>query len=128
MSLNNKETPLLHRFWKETGGTLVEEFYAVKRSRTNSERKIDGVIIKGGKTVIKPQSEVSIRNKDIIAVEVKTGRLGRYLMGQTLFAKYLLESFSPRSIESVAVCQRDDDVLRPFLESFDGVRVVIYDD
>ena len=128
MSLNNKETPLLHRFWKEAGGTLVEEFYAVKRSRTNSERRIDGVIIKGWENVIMPQSEVSIKNKDVIAVEVKTGRLGRYLMGQTLFAKYLLESFSPRSIESVAVCQRDDDVLRPFLESFDGVRVVIYND
>ena len=128
MSLNNKETPLLHRFWKEAGGTLVEEFYAVKRSRTNSERRIDGVIIKGGENVIMPQSEVSIKNKDVIAVEVKTGRLGRYLMGQTLFAKYLLESFSPRSIESVAICQRDDDILRPFLESFDGVKVVIYED
>ncbi len=128
MSLNNKETPLLHQFWKETGGTLIEEFYAARRSRTNGERRIDGVIIKGGENVIKPQSEVSIENKDIIAVEVKTGRLGRYLMGQTLFAKYLLESFSPRSIESVAVCQRDDDVLRPFLESFDGIRVVIYED
>ena len=103
MSLNNKETPLLHRFWKETGGTLIEEFYAARRSSTHSERRIDGVIIKDGENTIKPQSEVSIQNKDIIAVEVKTGRLGRYLMGQTLFAKYLLESFSPRSIESVAV-------------------------
>jgi hypothetical protein len=128
MSLNNKETPLLHRFWKETGGTLIEEFYAARRSPTNGERRIDGVIIKGGENVIKPQAEVSIENKDIIAVEVKAARLGRYLMGQTLFAKHLLESFSPRSIISVAVCQRDDSVLRPFLEGFDGVRVVIYDD
>jgi len=128
MSLNNKETPLLHQFWKETGGTLIEEFYAVRRSSSHSERRIDGVIIKGEKNVIKPQAEVSIESKDIIAVEVKTGRLGRYLMGQTLFAKYLLESFSPRSIESVAICQRDDDILRPFLESFDGVKVVIYED
>ena len=128
MSLNNKETPLLHRFWKETGGKLIEEFYAAKRSSTHSERRIDGVIIKNGEHIIKSQPEVSIKNKNIIAVEVKTGRLGRYLMGQTLFAKYLLESFSPRSIESVAVCQRDDDVLRPFLESFNGIRVVIYED
>ena len=128
MSLNNKETPLLHRFWKETGGTLIEEFYAARRSSSHSERRIDGVIIKDGENTIKPQSEVSIKNKDIVAVEVKTGRLGRYLMGQTLFAKYLLESFSSRSIQSVAVCQRDDDILRPFLESFEGIRVVIYED
>jgi hypothetical protein len=128
MSLNNKETPLLHRFWKETGGTLIEEFYAARRSSSHSERRIDGVIIKDGENTIKPQSKVSIKNKDIVAVEVKTGRLGRYLMGQTLFAKYLLESFSPRSIQSVAVCQRDDDILRPFLESFEDIRVIIYED
>jgi hypothetical protein len=76
ISLNNKETPLLHRYWKETGGTIIEEFYASRRSPSHGERKVDGVIIKGDETDIKLQSEVSIKGKDLIAVEVKTSRLG----------------------------------------------------
>jgi hypothetical protein len=39
MSLNNKETPLLHRFWQQVGGTLIEEFYAVERGKNHSERR-----------------------------------------------------------------------------------------
>ena len=124
MSLQNNETPLLHRYWRKIGGTLVEEFRAVNRSKTHGERRIDGIIIKNEDFAIKKQSEVSIQGKDIIVVQVKTGRLGMYLMGQALFSKRLMERFRPRTIQSVALCETNDDILAPYFEEY-GVRVVL---
>ncbi len=95
MSLNNNETPMLHRFWQENGGTLIEEFYAVRHRPGHSERRIDGVIIKGGETAIKRQNKVEIAGQDIIVVQVKTGRLGMYVMGQGLFSARLMQRFEP---------------------------------
>ena len=43
MSLNNHETPMLHHFWQQVGGTLVEEFYAVQRSPGHSERRMSDI-------------------------------------------------------------------------------------
>ncbi len=48
-----------------------------------------------------------------------------YLMGQALFTLELLRPFGPSSVRSVAVCERDDAVLRPLLERYEGVSVVI---
>ncbi len=127
MSLNNNETPMLHRFWQNTGGTLIEEFYAVRRGPGHSERRIDGVIIKNGETAIKRQNEVEVAGQDIIVVQVKTGRLGMYVMGQGLFSARLMRSFRPKSIESVILVEKYDDVLAPLLEEFPDVRVVIDD-
>ncbi len=47
------------------------------------------------------------------------------VMGQALFSKHLLERFNPRSIESVALVAKDDDVLRPIFEKYEGMRVVV---
>lgn len=124
MSLNNHETPMLHHFWQQVGGTLVEEFYAVQRSSGHSERRIDGVIIKGGEFAIKPQREVEIAGQEIIVVQVKTGRLGMSLMGQTLFSAKLMVRFHPRHIEAVALCQLNDDILAPLLADFPNISVV----
>lgn len=46
-------------------------------------------------------------------------------MGQTLFTAKLLEPFKPRSIESVALCAMDDDLLRSMLEAYPGCKVVV---
>jgi hypothetical protein len=46
-------------------------------------------------------------------------------MGQTLFSKQLLERFEPKSVESIALVAKDDDILRPLLEQHDGCRVVV---
>jgi hypothetical protein len=51
---------MTHWYWKRVGGTLIEEFCAVRRSRTCGVRLLDGVIIKGGKFRIAKQSEVSL--------------------------------------------------------------------
>lgn len=80
---------------------------------------------KGGPFVIARQSEISIEGQDIVVVQAKAKRLGIYLMGQTLFSAQLMQRFRPRSVESVALVNKDDDVLRPLLEQYPGIRVIV---
>lgn len=59
-------------------------------------------------------------------MQTKASRLGMYLMGQTLFSGELLRRRYPAAlIESVALCSKDDAVLRPLLEVHTGCRVVV---
>jgi len=126
--MSKHETPLIREYWQQVGGTLVEEFPAVKRKRDAEARYIDAIIIPGEETRIARPSDVSLEGKDIICVQAKRGRLGMYLMGQALFSKQLLESgFNPKSVLSVALCTKDDEILRPLLEKHDNVRVVVID-
>ena len=124
--MSEHETPLIRAYWQRVGGTLVEEFPVVRRTRRNGPRYIDAVIILGEETRIASANDVSLDGKDIICVQAKRDRLCMYLMGQTLFSKQLLETgFNPKSVLSVALCTRDDEVLRPLLEKHDNVRVVV---
>ena len=82
----------------------------------------------GGPERIAHWSEVDIEGKDIIVIQTKANRLGMYLMGQAVFSKELMKQFNPRLIESVALCIKDDAVLRPMLERFPDVEVVIMDE
>ena len=124
--MSKHETPLIRAYWQQVGGTLVEEFPAVKRTRQNEARYIDAVIIPDEETRIARASDVSLKGKDIICVQAKRGRLGMYLMGQALFSKQLLEHrFAPRNVLSIALCTADDSALRPLLEKYDNVRVVV---
>jgi hypothetical protein len=119
------ETPMTRWYWKQIGGTLIEEFCAVRRSRSCGVRLLDGVIIKGGEFRIARQSEVSLEGQDIIVVQTKNERLGMYLMGQAFFSAQLMQRFRPRSVESVALVAQDDEVLRPLFEQYSGMRVVV---
>jgi len=83
--MSKLETPMTHWYWKHVGGTLIEEFCAVRRSSTCGVRLLDRVIIKGGEFRIAKQSEVSLEGKDIVIVQTKNARLGMYLMGQAFF-------------------------------------------
>lgn len=49
------------------------------------------------------------------------------LMGQTLFSKKLVKKHKPKGVKSVALCIKDDQLLRPMLEKFKGCEVKIYD-
>jgi hypothetical protein len=61
-----------------------------------------------------------------VVLQTKRGRLGMYLMGQTLFSAELLRRRFPSAvIESVALCTSDDEVLRPMLEAHNECRVVV---
>ena len=107
--MSKNETPLIRKYWRQIGGTLIEEFLVVRRSEHNGQRLIDAVIIP---------------DEDIICVQAKTGTLGMYLMGQALFSPELLQRFKPKKVTSVALCTKDDNVLRPLLERY-NIQVVI---
>src|SRR6188474_3238409 len=98
--MSKLETPMTRWYWQQIGGTLVEEFCAVRRSQTCSVRLLDGVIIKGGERRIAKQSEVIIEGQDVVVVQAKAKRLGMYLMGQALFSAQLIKRFRPRSVEA----------------------------
>jgi hypothetical protein len=112
-------------YWQQIGGTLVEEFVAVRRSATCGARLLDGVIIKDSDNRIARQSEVALKDKDVIVVQTKASRLGMYLMGQAFFSAQLIQAFGPRSVVSVALCSQDDSALRPLLEQYPDMQVVV---
>lgn len=47
--MSKNETWMTRWYWNQVGGTLVEEFLAVRRTETCGQRLIDGVIIRGDK-------------------------------------------------------------------------------
>jgi hypothetical protein len=124
--MSKLETPMTRWYWQQVGGTLIEEFCAVRRSKSCEVRRIDRVIIKGAEFRIAQQSEVSVESKDIIVVQAKFDRLGMYLMGQAFFSAQLMQPFHPHSVESVALVTKDDNVLRPLFEQDPGMHVVVY--
>ena len=124
--MSKYETPLTRRYWSEIGGTLVEEFPAVRRRSDQAPRFLDGVVILGGKHAIAKSTEVEIKNQDIVIIQTKAYRLDMYLLGQALFSRGLMEKFEPKSIVTVAVCTKGDAALEPLAERY-GIKVVIYD-
>lgn len=124
--MSKHETHMTRWYWQQIGGTLVEEFPVVKRTATCAPRYIDGVIIRDGEQRIARAPEVQIEGKDVIVVQTKAARLGMSLMGQAFFSAALMARFRPRSVHAVALCNRDDSVLRPLLEAEHNVTVVVY--
>jgi hypothetical protein len=120
-----REKPMIRWYWSQVGGTLIEEFLAVKGSTTNARRLIDGVIVRGGEHRIATTPEVSLAGQDLIVVQAKNARLGMYLMGQVVFSVKLLERFEPRSVTSVALVREDDLVMRSLLEAIPGMNVIV---
>ncbi len=50
--MSKLETPLIRRYWKQIGGTLIEEFPAVRRTNNSGQRLLDAVILPKGETRI----------------------------------------------------------------------------
>ena len=46
--MSKLETPLTRRYWESVGGTLMEEFRAVRRSAVQEQRFLDAVIVLDG--------------------------------------------------------------------------------
>ena len=124
--MSKRETPLTREYWQSIGGTLIEEFPAVTKGDSNSRRLLDGVVILGGELRIAKASEVDIEGKDIVVIQTKVNRLGMYLMGQAFFSRELMKTFKPKSIKTVAICGKDDTVMRDLCKEFD-IEVVVYD-
>ncbi|MFO0426458.1 MAG: hypothetical protein ACK526_07830 [Planctomyces sp.] len=123
--MSTRETPLTRWYWRQVGGTLIEEFPAVVRTNENAPRWIDGVIIRGGEHRIARANEVDLTDRDIIVVQTKDSRLGMYLLGQAFFSAHLMMKFKPRTIQSVALCRENDAILGPIFESYPNMKVVI---
>lgn len=124
--MSKHETHLTRRYWETIGGTLIEEFPAVSRTKDNAQRLLDGVVILGEKTEILKAHEVEIRGKDIVVIQTKANRLGMNLLGQAVFSAELMKSHRPKSIRSVAICVAGDSVLEPVANKF-GIEVVVYE-
>ena len=126
--MSKHETPLTKKYWKTVGGTLVLEFPAVRKRKgdNHGKRLLDGVIVLGGEKKMAKSVEVDIEGKDIIVIQTKANRLGMYLLGQAVFSRQLMKPFKPRSIRSVAICTKGDDVLEPLASEF-GIEVVVYE-
>ena len=123
--MSKRETPLTRKYWQSIGGTLIEEFPAVTKGDSNSRRLLDGVVILGEENRIAKASEVDIDGKDIVVIQTKVNRLGMYLMGQAFFSRELMKTFKPKSIKTVAICGKDDTVMRDLCKEFD-IEVVVY--
>lgn len=124
--MSRLETPMTRWYWNQVGGTLIEEFPAVRRTEDCGQRLIDGVILPDGPLKIAHWREVDLQGQHIIVVQAKRGRLGMYLMGQTFFSAELMKRFGPRSIWSVALCEAHDSVLGPILKRYPNMEIVIY--
>ena len=123
--MSKHETPMIRWFWDQVGGTLCEEFQVVPRTSTTAQRLLDAVLLPDGPKERVHWRDISLRDRDVVVVQAKASRLGMYLMGQTVFSAELVKRFKPRSGRSVALCGKDDAVLRPLLEAIPGMEVVV---
>jgi len=117
---------MIRSCWEQVGGTLIEEFPIAETTMTSELRRLDAIILPNGENRIAKASEVSLDGQDVIVIQCKAHRLGMYLMGQALFSRDLvLKCHKPRSVRSIALCNADDSLLRPLLESHEGLEVVV---
>lgn len=109
-------------------GLLIREFPAVEggQGRAEGKRYIDGVIICGQQSGDRKGTVADrkkVKGKKVIVIQSKAKRLGMYLMGQTLFSRDLILAKGAKSVRSVAVCRKDDKVMRPLLLAHDNIEV-----
>jgi hypothetical protein len=125
--VSKHETPMTLAYWRQIGGLLVEEFCLVDPTRSCGGRWVDALILPDRDTKLASRrARVVVDGERVILVQAKASRLGMYLMGQTLFSAELLRRRArPASVESIALCTADDDILRPLLEAHAGCRVVV---
>lgn len=127
--MSKHETPMTVWHWREVlkKGTLIMEYVAVERTKdgSNAPRFMDGLVILDGPFEISGDVRRDVQGKDVVVIQSKNKRLGMYLMGQALFSRELLLKKGARSVHSVAVCRKDDKVLRPLLLAHPGIEVVI---
>ena len=125
--MSKNETPMTRWFWREVlkRGTLIEEYVAVEEAAdgSNAPRYMDGLVILDGPFEISNDVLRDIAEKDVVVIQSKNKRLGMYLMGQTLFSRDLILAKGAKSVRSVAVCRKDDKVMRPLLLAHDNIEV-----
>jgi hypoxanthine-guanine phosphoribosyltransferase len=125
--MSKNETPMTEWYWREIlkKGTLIKEYIAVERTKdgSNASRYLDGLVILDDPFEISDDVRCDIAGKDVVIIQSKNKQLGMYLMGQALFSRELILKKKPKSVRSVAVCRKDDKVMRPLLEAHPGIEV-----
>lgn len=123
------ETPMTREYWSKIGGTLVEEYPVVRRTSAQSPRKIDGLILPERPNEVIEERQAGhlpkafFHGREVVVVQTKKKRLGRYLMGQATFSPMLVEKFlKPAAVRPVALCSTADPLLAGLLEE-QGVAV-----
>ena len=124
--MSKLESPITRWYWEKIGGLLIEEFPVVKASPSQGPRYLDGLILLGEPTSRTTSQNFDLKGRDVIVIQTKASRLGMYLMGQCLFSRDLVLKLGARSVRSVALCTKDDAVLRPLLEAHEGCEVVVF--
>ena len=118
---------MIEQYWAQKGGTLYT--FPNWAQKGGAKNKIAGqhfphAVILPGRTKSKKSKKEVLSLEDIpkgrriIVLHANTRpRLGMYLMGQALFgAKFVEQKLSTSSIRSVALSEKDDDVLHPILK------------
>lgn len=116
--MSKHETPMILAYWHRAGGLLLEEFELVARGSEFGPRRADAVIIQGCplRRARRGERAVSIAGRNVIVIQAKASRLGMYLLGQALFSRDLVLALGARHARTVALCSRDDAILRPLAE------------
>jgi len=123
--LGKLETPMIREYWKQVGGTLIEEFPATKKTPKSEIRRIDALILPNGPHKIVHWRDVNLEGQDVLVIQCKAHRLGMHLMGQTVFSLELIRAFKPKSVHAVALCRKTDSALEPLLDDYPDVEVVV---
>jgi hypothetical protein len=124
--MSKLETPLTEAYWATIGGTLIKEFFLVRRSSSAEARRADAVILpNGAHRKAHWREPIYIEGQDVIVVQTKASRLGMNLMGQAVFSAELMRKLNPRSVRSIALCTQDDSALHPLLDAYPNVDIVI---
>ena len=125
--MKDHETWRTRQYWDSVGGLLIEEFRAVKESKTPSQenRYMDAVIVLNEPKNIHNENTYDLTDKDVIVVQTKTGRIGMHLLGQAYFSKHLIEMHNPKSIKAIAICEENDAVMAELAAEHDVEIVII---
>ena len=127
--MSKHETPLTRRYWREVGGTLIEELSIVRaRKGANSGRWIDAIILpRATRRIAKRGDALEIDGQDVIVVQTKAKRLGMAVMGQAIFSIALVKRhYKPKSVKAVIVCTGHDKELEALLKPYKKVTVRVY--
>ena len=125
--MSKHETWRTRMYWESVGGLLIEEFIAVKGTKLQGRRPVDGLIVLGEAKALSLDTSYDITGKDVIVIQTKQSRLGMYLLGQAYFSKVLIQKLGARSVKSVAICGRGDLVMEQLASDHD-VEVVVIDE
>jgi len=125
--MSRNETPMTRWYWREVlkKGTLIEEYVAIERADddSNAPRYMDGLVILDGPFKTSDDVRTDITGKDVVVIQSKNRRLGMYLMGQVIFSRELILEKGAKSVKSVAVCRKEDKVMRRLLLKHPDVEI-----